>query len=65
MTENENFEQEQEETKNTMSLSDLLGMSFDDKGNWSAKDTGNSPIMRKLNRQERRKQAKMDRKKGK
>ena len=55
-------EQKQEEIKTTKSLADMLGMSFDEKGNWSAKDVGNVPVMRKLNRKERRKQKALDRK---
>ena len=55
---------EQKEEKQIKSLSDLLGMSFDKNGNWSAKDTGKALVMRKLNRKERRKQKALD-KKGK
>lgn len=53
---------EQKEEKQTKSLSDLLGMSFDKDGNWLAKDTGKALVMRKLNRKERRKQKALDRK---
>ena len=53
---------ENEEQKEEKSLSDLLGMQFKEDGSWIAKDTGNSPIMRKLNRKERRKRDALERK---
>jgi len=58
------------EEKNTsqekeIPLSRLLGMKFEKDGTWSASDTGNSPIMRRLNRKERRIRDKKERKKGK
>ena len=46
-------------------LSRLLVMKFEKDGTWSASDTGNSPIMRRLNRKERRIRDKKERKKGK
>jgi hypothetical protein len=54
-----------EETKNEKeekSLNDLLGMDFKEDGSWTAKDLGNTPIYRKLNRKERRTQRAMQRK---
>lgn len=36
------------------SLSDVLGMNFKEDGTWEAKDIGNTPTYRKLNRKERR-----------
>lgn len=50
------------EQKEEKSLQDLLGMQFKGDGSWIAKDTGNSPIMRKLNRKERRKRDALERK---
>lgn len=44
------------EEKTEKSLNDLLGMNFNDDGSWTAKDLGNTPMYRKLNRKERRKQ---------
>ena len=43
-------------------MQDLLSMQFKEDGSWIAKDTGNSPIMRKLNRKERRKRNALERK---
>lgn len=59
MTEETKIEDEQKEEK---SLQDLLGMQFKKDGSWIAKDTGNAPIMRKLNRKERRKRDALERK---
>lgn len=53
---------ENEEQKEEKSLSDLLGMQFKEDGSWIAKDIGNSPIMRKLNRKKRRKRDALERK---
>ena len=50
---------ETEEQKEEKSLQDLLGMQFKEDGSWIA---GNSPIMRKLNRKERRKRDALERK---
>jgi len=58
----EENKQDENKTENEKSLSDILGMSFDENGNWSAKDVGNVPVMRKLNRKERRKRNALDRK---
>jgi len=58
----EENKQEENKTENAKSLSDMLGMSFDENGNWSAKDIGKALMMRKLNRKERRKQNALDRK---
>ena len=53
----------EEEKKEEKSLFDLLGMKFNENGSWIAKDTGNSPIMRKLNHKERRIQKAIERRK--
>ena len=58
----EENKQDENKTENEKSLSDVLGMSFDENGNWSAKDIGKSLVMRKLNRKERRKQKALDKK---
>ena len=44
---------ETEENKEK-SLSDILGMSFKEDGSWEARDIGETPVYRKLNRKERR-----------
>ena len=43
-----------ENNENSKSLSNLLGMKFEDDGSWSAKDIGQTNIYRKQNRKERR-----------
>ena len=53
---------ETEKQKEEKSLQDLLDIQFKEDGSWIAKDTGNSPIMRKLNRKERRKRDALERK---
>lgn len=55
----------EDKKKENKSLYDLLGMKFSKEGSWIAKDTGNSPIMRKLNHKERRIQKAMERKEKK
>lgn len=59
MIDKNKIEKEQKEEK---SFEDLLGIKFKDDGSWSAKDVGNSPMMRKLNRKERRKRNALERK---
>ena len=61
----QNAEEENSSKENGIPLSRLLGMKFENDGTWSASDTGNSPIMRRLNRKERRSRDKKERKKGK
>lgn len=58
----EEIKEEKQEVKEEKSLSDLLGMQFKDDGSWTSNDYGNVPVMRKLNRKERRKRNALDRK---
>lgn len=58
----EEIKEEKQEVKEEKSLSDLLGMQFKDDGSWISNDYGNVPVMRKLNRKERRKRNALDRK---
>lgn len=51
-----------EETKEELSLDQMLGINFNSDGTWSAKDIGKTPVYRKMNRKERRAAAKRDRK---
>ena len=58
----EGFEKESESEKDIRSLSQILGMNFKDDGSWTANDVGDVPVMRKLNRKERRKRDALSRK---
>ena len=44
------------------SLGDLLGINFNKDGSWTANEVGNIPVMRRLNRKERRKRDALERK---
>ena len=50
------------EENTELSLDQVLGIDFNKDGTWSAKDIGQSPLYRKLNRKERRAAARRDKK---